>query len=146
MAQLQLSPAVWLQTQALSSAGLLCLGVYFWQCYRLLSCSGVSSSATPWTVACQAPGSTEFSRQEYWSGLPFPTPGDLPDQGIKPKSLASPALAGRIFITAPSAKPSEVYSSVQSLSRVRLCDPMNCSTPGLPVHHHLPESTQTHVH
>ena len=101
MAQLQLSPAVWLQTQALSSAGLLCLGVYFWQCYRLLSCSGVSSSATPWTVACQAPGSTEFSRQEYWSGLPFPTPGDLPDQGIKPKTLASPALAGRFFTTAP---------------------------------------------
>ena len=45
---------------------------------------------TPWTVACQAPLSMEFSRQEYWSGLPFPSPGDLPDAGIKP---ASPALA-----------------------------------------------------
>ena len=48
--------------------------------------------ATPWTVALQAPLSMQFSRQEYWSGLPFPSPGDLPDPGFKP---ASPALAGR---------------------------------------------------
>ena len=45
----------------------------------------------PWTVAYQAPLSREFSRQEYWSGLPFPSPGDLPHSGIKP---ASPALQG----------------------------------------------------
>ena len=44
--------------------------------------------ATPWTVACQAPLSMGFSRQEYWSGLPFPSPGDLPDTGIEPRSLA----------------------------------------------------------
>ena len=44
--------------------------------------------ATPWTVICQAPLSMEFSRQEYWSGLPFPTLGDLPDPGIKPASVA----------------------------------------------------------
>ena len=44
--------------------------------------------ATPWTVARQAPLSTGFSRQEYWSGLPFPSPGDLPDLGIEPVSLA----------------------------------------------------------
>ena len=43
--------------------------------------------ATPWTVACQAPLSMGFSRQEHWSGLPFPSPGDLPDPGIKPMSL-----------------------------------------------------------
>ena len=43
--------------------------------------------ATPWTVAHQAPPSMEFSRQEYWSGLPFPSPGDLPDPGIEPGSL-----------------------------------------------------------
>ena len=43
---------------------------------------------TPWTVACQAPLFMEFSRQEYWSGLPFPSPGDLPDPGIEPKSPA----------------------------------------------------------
>ena len=44
--------------------------------------------ATPWTVACQAPPSMEFSSQEYWSGLPFPSPGDLPNPGIKPGSPA----------------------------------------------------------
>ena len=55
--------------------------------------------ATPWTVTRQAPLSMEFSKQEYWSGLPFPTPGDLPDPGIKPTSFASPALAGRFFTT-----------------------------------------------
>ena len=44
--------------------------------------------ATPWTVAHQAPPSMGFSRQEYWSELPFPSPGDLPDPGIKPRSLA----------------------------------------------------------
>ena len=44
--------------------------------------------ATPWTVAYQAPLSMEFSRQEYWSGVPLPSPGDLPDPGIKPRSLA----------------------------------------------------------
>ena len=50
--------------------------------------------ATPWTVAHQAPLSMNFSRQEYWSGLPFPSPGDLPDSGIEPMSAVSPALAG----------------------------------------------------
>ena len=48
----------------------------------------VSGSATPWTVACQAPLSMRFLRQEYWSGLPFPSPGDLPDPGIKSESPA----------------------------------------------------------
>ena len=47
---------------------------------------------TPWSVGCHDPPSMGFSRQEYWSGLPFPTPGDLPDPGIKPTSPASPAL------------------------------------------------------
>ena len=53
---------------------------------------------TPWTTACQASLSTEFSRQEYQSGLPFPSPRDLPAQEIKPKSPASHALAGRFLI------------------------------------------------
>ena len=52
------------------------------------SLSRVRLFATPWTVACQAPLSMEFSRQEYWSGLPFPSPGDLPDLGIEPMSPA----------------------------------------------------------
>ena len=52
----------------------------------------------------QAPLSMEFSKQEYWSGFPFPTPGDLPKPGIKPTSLASPALAGRFLTTVPAGK------------------------------------------
>ena len=60
---------------------------------------------TPWTVACQAPLSMGFPRQEYWNGLPFLPPGDLLDPGIKPTSPASPALAGGFFTTAPPGKP-----------------------------------------
>ena len=60
--------------------------------------------APPWTVACQAPQSMEFSMQEYWSRLLFPAPGDLPDPGIEPASFASPVLAGRFFTTVPSRK------------------------------------------
>ena len=55
----------------------------------MLSHSVLSDSATAWTVAHQAPLSMVFSRQEHWSGLPFPTPGDLPNSGIQPKSPAS---------------------------------------------------------
>ena len=55
------------------------------------------------SVACKAPLSMGFSRQEYWSGLPFPSPEDLPDPGTEPTSLMSPALAGRFFITSVSA-------------------------------------------
>ena len=55
--------------------------------------SRVQLFATPWTVACQAPPSMGFSRQECWSGLPFPSPGDLPDPGIEPGSPALQAVA-----------------------------------------------------
>ena len=61
--------------------------------------SCVQLFAIPWTAACQTPLSMGFSRQEYWSGLPFPTPGDLTDPGIKPASLKSPALASGFFST-----------------------------------------------
>ena len=57
------------------------------------------------TVAHQAPLSMGFSRQENWSGLIFPTPGDLPNPGIEPMSLASSALAGGLFTTEPPEKP-----------------------------------------
>ena len=60
---------------------------------------------TAWTVDCQAPLSMEFSRQEYWSGLPVPTPGDLSDPGSQPETLMSPVLAGRLFTTALPEKP-----------------------------------------
>ena len=56
---------------------------------------------TLWAVAHQAPPSMEFSRQEYWSELPFPSPGDLPDLGMELESLVSAASAGRFFNTAP---------------------------------------------
>ena len=63
-------------------------------------CSVVCNSGTPWTVANRAPLSMGFPRQAYWSGLPFPSPGDLSDNpGTEPKSLASPALAGKFFTT-----------------------------------------------
>ena len=66
----------------------------------VLSCfSRVQPFAIPWTIARQPPLSMVFSWQEYWSGLPFPPPGDLPDPGIKPTSLMFPALAGRFFTT-----------------------------------------------
>ena len=60
------------------------------------------------TVACQAPLSMGFPRQEYCSGLPFPTLGDLPDPEIEPVSLASPALAGGFFTTALPGKPRQL--------------------------------------
>ena len=60
---------------------------------------------TPWAVARQAPQSMELFRQEYWSGLPFLPPAYLPDTGVEPESLESPALAGGFFTTVPSEKP-----------------------------------------
>ena len=64
----------------------------------VLSCfSHVRLVATPWAVTHQAPLSMGFSRRDYWSGLPFPSPEDLPDPEIEPVSLASPALAGSFF-------------------------------------------------
>ena len=69
---------------------------------RILSC--ILLFVTLLTVVRQAPLSMEFSRQKYWSGLPFPTLEHLPHPGIKPASLAPLALAGRFFTTAPSGK------------------------------------------
>ena len=63
----------------------------------MCSSSVVLDSVTPWTVTCQAPLSMQFSRQEHWSGLPFPLPGDLSNLGIEPTSLMSPTLAGGFF-------------------------------------------------
>ena len=136
---------------------------------------------TPRTVACQAPLSKGFSRQEYWSGLPCPPPGD----GVEPRSptlqvdslpseppgnskntrVDSLSLLQGIFSTQElnqglqhckwilyqvsyqGSLPIKKISSVQFSSVVStLCDPMNRSTPGLPVHHQLPDFTQTHVH
>ena len=62
----------------------------------------MSNSATPWTIAHQAPLSMGFLRPEYWSGVPFPSPGKLPDPGIEPRS---PVLAGRFFTTEAPGRP-----------------------------------------
>ena len=64
--------------------------------------SHVQHFETPWIVACQAPLSMGFSRQEYWSGFPCPAPGDLPDPGIEPNS---PALQADSLPTKPTGKP-----------------------------------------
>ena len=92
---------------------------YIFSCFQLF--------VTPWTVAQQASLSMSYPLQVYWSGLPLPSPGELPIPGIKP--------APPIF---------QFSSATQSCPT--LCDPMNCSTPGFPVHHQLPDPTQTHVH
>ena len=69
---------------------------------KVKSLSCVRLFAAPWTVAYQAPLSMGFSRQEYWSGLPFPSPGDLPDPGIEPRS---PALEADALTSEPPVKP-----------------------------------------
>ena len=83
----------------------------------MLNCfSSVQLCATLWTVACQVPLSMGFSRQEYWSGLPCPPPGNLPDPGIKPASFGSPALAGGLT---PHGKPHNIgYHYIQHKKRV----------------------------
>ena len=77
------------------------------------SLSRVRLFATPWTVPRQAPLSMGFSRQEYWTGLPFPSPGHLPNPGIESASLASSELAGRLYSSATW----EAETRVRSLGR-----------------------------
>ena len=113
--------------------------------------------ATPWTIQ-----STEFSRAEYWSRLPFPSPGDLPNPGIE---LRSPALQADSLPAEPQGKPKNTGVDSVSLlqlifptqestwglphpvtkSCATLCNPVDCSIPSFPVLHYLPEFTQTHV-
>ena len=73
-------------------------------CMKSLSC--VQLFATPWTVALHIPLSMGFSRQEYWSGLPFPSPGDLPNPGIEP---GSPALQADALSSEPPRKPRVIH-------------------------------------
>ena len=75
-------------------------------CSEVKLLSRVRLFTIPWTVAYEAPLSMEFSRQEYWSGQPFPTPDDLPDPMIKPECLASPELADIFVTNEPTGKPS----------------------------------------
>ena len=119
----------------------------FVTCCAMLGHSDVSDSLQPHGLeATRLLWPWGFSRREYWSGLPCPPPGHLPNPGIEPRS---PTLQVDSLPAELPGKPCLwhiQFSSVQSLSHVQLCDPMNHSTPGLPVHHQLPEFTQTHVH
>ena len=78
-------------------------------------------AATLWTVAHQVPLSMGFSRQEYWSGLPCPSPGDLPNPGIQPTSFMSPALAGRFFTTNATWEAPYIYLYMPYILTYPLC-------------------------
>ena len=102
----------------------------------------VSESETPWTVAHEVPLSLRFSRQEYWSGFPFPSPGIFPTQRFNSSLLHCKQI---LYHLSHQGSPKCNISSVAQ-SCPTLCDPMNRSTPDLSVHHQLLEFTQTHVH
>ena len=101
-----------------------------------------------WTVDCQGPVSTGFSWKEYWIGLPFPSPGDLPDPGIEPVSLAPSALAGRFFASWATGEAQMLHRCCCSVAQSCLTpfDPMDCNMPGFPVFCYLPEFAQTQAH
>ena len=138
-------------------------------CVHACILSRVQVFATPWTVACQAPLSMKFSRQDCWSGLPFPSSGDLPNPGIEPPSLVSPTLAGRFFTSRVTREAQQliichIYFFINHLflllvtvllflcccsvtkSCPTLCDPVDRSRPGSSVLHCLLESAQINVH
>ena len=94
------------------------------------SLSHVWLPVTPWTVDCQALLSMKFFRQEYWSGLPFPTPVDLPNPRNEPMSLASPALTDSL----PLCHWFLWYMYAVTQLGLTLFDPMDCSPPGPSVH------------
>ena len=95
--------------------GILQARILEWVKVKVKSLSRVRLFATPWTVAYQAPRSMGFSRQEYWSGLPFPSPGDLPNPGIEP---GSPALQ-------TDTLPSEPLGSLSLLQWIFLTQELN---------------------
>ena len=105
-------------------------------CAVLSHFSRVQLLAILWTLTHRDPLSMRFSRQEYWSGLPYPPPGDPPHPGIKPMSRMSPALAEDLFTTSAAWGAPFIWSisAVHWLSRVwwTLCFPMGCSMPDVP--------------
>ena len=100
---------------------------------------------TLWSIAPQTPLSVGFSRQEYWSALSWPPPGDLPNPGIKPASLMSPALASG-FLTSSTTWEAQAFIislccamlCLVAQSCPTLCNPMDCSPPGSFVHGNSP--------
>ena len=112
-------------------------------CVCVCVCCCVQLFETPWTVAHQAPLSMGFPRQENWSGLPFPSPGDLPGPGIK---FASPTLASGFFTSEPPGKQTKniIINKNQGVGDIvcglvaqlclTLCNPLDSSPPGSSVH------------
>ena len=104
--------------------------------------SHVRLFATPWTITCQVPLSMEFSRQEYWSGLPFPPSGDLPTQGSNLHFFCLLYWQVDSLPLAPSGKSFKHHVlcvlCLVTQSYLTLCDPMDCSLPGTSVHGHSP--------
>ena len=88
---------------------------------------------TPWTVAHQAPLSMRFPRQQYWSELPFPSPGDLPDPRVEPIAHVSPTLAARFFTPEPLSTPTEIMSTLRWKASKKLHNGW--------VNHNLPQTT-----
>ena len=114
-----------------------CVCVCVCVCVHTCTLSRVLLFVTPWTVASQAPLSVGFSRQEYWSGLPFPIPGDLPDPGIKPASFSSPSpprLAGGFPSMIPPERPVMSCYVFVAQSSPTLCSPVDYSLTGSSVH------------
>ena len=108
---------------------------------QVLAAQSFPTLQTLKTVACQAPLSMEFSRQNYWSGYQFPSPGDFPNPGIEPRCLA---LQADSLPSELPGKPHSVQFSHWVMSNS--LQPHGLQHTGLPVHHQLPEFTQTHVH
>ena len=132
----------------------LCILTYLTEVkVKVKSLSRVQLFATLWTVAYQAPLSMGFSRQEYWSGLPFPSPGDLPDAGIEPGSpafqadaLASePPIYNVVLLSSDSVISTYTHTHIYYIccccsvaqSCLTLCNPADCRTPGFSVFHTL---------
>ena len=84
----------------------------WYMCLRAQLFSPIPLFATPWTIACQAPLSMEFSGQEYWSGLPFPPPGDFPDARIKIQVFCVSCIADRFFTAEPLGKPNLAHGNL----------------------------------
>ena len=116
------------------------VGSLFTLCVCLVAQSFSTVLWPPWTVACQVPLSLGFPRQEYWGGLPFPSPGDFPDSGIKPESPVSPALqADSLPAESLGKSPFTHYGAAAAAAKSlqscpTLCDPLNWSLPGSSIH------------
>ena len=106
-------------------------------CVRAQSLSSVRLFVTPWTVAHQAPPSMEFSRKEYWSGLPFPSPGDVPNPGIEPRS---PTLQADSVPPEPLEKVHFTDTPI-----LNLCHPTHDNHLRISCRHHVPSPLKTSV-